>query len=367
MMFLSTTIKSGFPPINNQLKTSSNPRTQGTIQDGVINTIGDLKANQPRVIRCYICKGKGHIAKQCTAKKRVKDSEWFKEKMLLAQAQEARVILQEEQQEFLADGLEDLDSHCDDYQLHTTSIFKAEHVDAFDSYCDDAPTISAIFMATRSPTRSVNGDVVGLTYDSDILFKCTAKKRVKDSEWFKEKMLLAQAQEARVILQEEQQEFLADGLEDLDSHCDDYQLHTTSIFKAEHVDAFDSYCDDAPTISAIFMATRSPTRSVNGDVVGLTYDSDILFKIVEIVLWYLDSRCSKYMTGQHDKLINFVSKFISTVRFANDRIAAIIGTVKFENDHVAKIKGYGDYKIGNVTISRVYFVEGLGHNLFSVG
>nr|GEY97551.1 retrovirus-related Pol polyprotein from transposon TNT 1-94 [Tanacetum cinerariifolium] len=40
---------------------------------------------------------------------------------------------------------------------------------------------------------------------------------------------------------------------------------------------------------------------------------------------------------------------------------------KFENDHVAKIMGYGDYKIGNVTISRVYFMEGLGHNLFSVG
>nr|GEX94919.1 retrovirus-related Pol polyprotein from transposon TNT 1-94 [Tanacetum cinerariifolium] len=52
-------------------------------------------------------------------------------------------------------------------------------------------------------------------------------------------------------------------------------------------------------------------------------------------------------------LINFVLKFL--------------GTVKFGNDHVAKIMGYGDYKIGNVTISRVYFVEGLGHNLFSVG
>nr|GFB55895.1 retrovirus-related Pol polyprotein from transposon TNT 1-94 [Tanacetum cinerariifolium] len=37
------------------------------------------------------------------------------------------------------------------------------------------------------------------------------------------------------------------------------------------------------------------------------------------------------------------------------------------NDHVAKIMGYGDYKIVNVTISRVYFVEGLGHNLFYVG
>nr|GFD43851.1 integrase, catalytic region, zinc finger, CCHC-type, peptidase aspartic, catalytic [Tanacetum cinerariifolium] len=35
--------------------------------------------------------------------------------------------------------------------------------------------------------------------------------------------------------------------------------------------------------------------------------------------------------------------------------------------HVAKIMGYGDYQIGNVTISWVYYVEGLGHNLFSIG
>ncbi|GJZ55280.1 integrase, catalytic region, zinc finger, CCHC-type containing protein [Tanacetum coccineum] len=42
-------------------------------------------------------------------------------------------------------------------------------------------------------------------------------------------------------------------------------------------------------------------------------------------------------------------------------------SVKFGNDHVAKIMGYDDYQIRNVTISRVYYVEGLGHNLFSVG
>ncbi|GJS43447.1 retrovirus-related pol polyprotein from transposon TNT 1-94 [Tanacetum coccineum] len=40
---------------------------------------------------------------------------------------------------------------------------------------------------------------------------------------------------------------------------------------------------------------------------------------------------------------------------------------RFGNDHIAKIMGYGDYQIGNVTISRVYYVEGLRHNLFSVG
>ncbi|GJW25433.1 retrovirus-related pol polyprotein from transposon TNT 1-94 [Tanacetum coccineum] len=48
-------------------------------------------------------------------------------------------------------------------------------------------------------------------------------------------------------------------------------------------------------------------------------------------------------------------------------ISKFLGTVKFGNDHVAKIMGYGDYQIRNVTISRVYYVEGLGHNLFSMG
>nr|GEX54766.1 retrovirus-related Pol polyprotein from transposon TNT 1-94 [Tanacetum cinerariifolium] len=41
--------------------------------------------------------------------------------------------------------------------------------------------------------------------------------------------------------------------------------------------------------------------------------------------------------------------------------------VRFGNDHIARIIGYGDYQLGNVTISRVYDVEGLGHNLFSIG
>nr|GEU96443.1 hypothetical protein [Tanacetum cinerariifolium] len=44
-----------------------------------------------------------------------------------------------------------------------------------------------------------------------------------------------------------------------------------------------------------------------------------------------------------------------------------LGTVSFGNDHIAAILGYGDLKWGNITITRVYFVEGLGHNLFSVG
>ncbi|GJZ20060.1 hypothetical protein Tco_0556650 [Tanacetum coccineum] len=69
--------------------------------------------------------------------------------------------------------------------------------------------------------------------------------------------VLAAAQEVGVILKEEQQDFMADGLEEFNSDCEDLQLNTTSIFKADHVDAFDSNCDEAPTASAIFMARLS--------------------------------------------------------------------------------------------------------------
>ncbi|GJR61260.1 hypothetical protein Tco_1503422 [Tanacetum coccineum] len=41
--------------------------------------------------------------------------------------------------------------------------------------------------------------------------------------------------------------------------------------------------------------------------------------------------------------------------------------LRFRNDHIARIMGCGDYQMGNVTISRLYYVEGLGHNLCSVG
>ncbi|GJU69114.1 integrase, catalytic region, zinc finger, CCHC-type containing protein [Tanacetum coccineum] len=80
---------------------------------------------------------------------------------------------------------------------------------------------------------------------------------------------------------------------------------------------------------------------------------DFVENVVQIVLWYLDSGFSKHMTWNRSQLMNFVSKFL--------------GTIRFGNDHIARIMGYGDYQLGNVTISRVYYVKGLGHNLFSVG
>nr|GFA63641.1 hypothetical protein [Tanacetum cinerariifolium] len=75
--------------------------------------------------------------------------------------------------------------------------------------------------------------------------------------------------------------------------------------------------------------------------------------LVEIVLFIVDSGCSKHMTGNLKLLINFVEKFL--------------GTVKFRNDQIAPILGYGDLFQGAVTIKRVYYIEGLNHNLFFIG
>nr|GEW16427.1 hypothetical protein [Tanacetum cinerariifolium] len=76
-------------------------------------------------------------------------------------------------------------------------------------------------------------------------------------------------------------------------------------------------------------------------------------KLVEIILFIVDSWYSKHMTRILKLLTNFVEKFM--------------GSVKFWNDQIAPILGYGDLVQGGVTIKRVYYVEGLNHNLFSVG
>nr|GEZ94431.1 integrase, catalytic region, zinc finger, CCHC-type, peptidase aspartic, catalytic [Tanacetum cinerariifolium] len=74
---------------------------------------------------------------------------------------------------------------------------------------------------------------------------------------------------------------------------------------------------------------------------------------INICLWIIDSGCSKHMTGNHALLTNFVEKFLEMVHFGNNDFAVIAG--------------YGDVVIGSMTIKKVYYAEGLGHNLFSVG
>ncbi|GKD66145.1 retrovirus-related pol polyprotein from transposon TNT 1-94, partial [Tanacetum coccineum] len=124
MSFLTAVVTSRYPTTNNQLRNSSNPRQQATINNGRVTlqpiqgrqtslAAGTTRTYTPgasgsnfgkqRTVICYNCKGEGHMSKQCTKPKRKRDDSWFKDKVLLVQAQASGQILHEEELAFLAD------------------------------------------------------------------------------------------------------------------------------------------------------------------------------------------------------------------------------------------------------------------------
>nr|GFC07403.1 hypothetical protein [Tanacetum cinerariifolium] len=156
MSFLTFVVASRYPPTNNQLRTSSNPRQQATINNERV-TIQPIQGRQnnmltgssrsfasglggtsgkQRLVVCYNCKGEGHMSKQCTKPKRKRDAEWFKDKVLLVQAQANGQVLQEEELEFLADP-GTTESSSNQIVITNNAAYQANDLDAYDSDCDE--------------------------------------------------------------------------------------------------------------------------------------------------------------------------------------------------------------------------------------
>nr|GEX68351.1 putative ribonuclease H-like domain-containing protein [Tanacetum cinerariifolium] len=175
MSFLTTVVTSRYPAINNQLRTSFNPRQQATINNGRV-TIQPIQGRQnsmsagssrpfasrlggasgrQRVIVCYNCKGGGHMSKQCTKPKRKRDAEWFKDKVLLVQAQANGQVLQEEELEFLAD-LGTAESSSNQTVITTNAAYQADDLDAYASDCDELNSAKISLMANLSHYGSDN-------------------------------------------------------------------------------------------------------------------------------------------------------------------------------------------------------------------
>nr|GEY97274.1 retrovirus-related Pol polyprotein from transposon TNT 1-94 [Tanacetum cinerariifolium] len=175
MSFLTSFVASRYPTINNQLQTSLNPRQQATINNGRV-TIQPIQGRQnfvsagssrqftsgqggapgkQRVITCYNYKGEGHMSKQCTNPRRKHDAKWFKDKVLLVQAQANGQVLQEEELEFLADpGTPELSSN--QIVVTNNAAYQADDLDAYDSDCDEINSAKIAFMANLSHYGSEN-------------------------------------------------------------------------------------------------------------------------------------------------------------------------------------------------------------------
>nr|GFA89775.1 hypothetical protein [Tanacetum cinerariifolium] len=137
MSFLTTVVTFRYPPTNNQLKNSSNPRQQATINNERV-TVQPIQGRQnslavgtsrpytsgpsgnnlgkQRTIVYYNCKGEGHMSKQCTKPKRKRDKAWFKDK----------------------------------YVITNNAAYQANDLDAYDSDCNEINSAKIALIANLS-------------------------------------------------------------------------------------------------------------------------------------------------------------------------------------------------------------------------
>ncbi|GJR84260.1 retrovirus-related pol polyprotein from transposon TNT 1-94 [Tanacetum coccineum] len=124
------------------------------------------------------------------------------------------------------------------------------------------------------------------------------------------------------------------------------------VFKSNHDACVSKFFHDVNARTekpkVVPISTRKPKSQANKSVATPPKKT-----IVQLILFIVDSGCTKHMTGNLKLMCNFAKKYLGTVRFGNDQFALILG--------------YGDLVQGNIMINRVYYVEGLNHNLFSVG
>nr|GEU35439.1 integrase, catalytic region, zinc finger, CCHC-type, peptidase aspartic, catalytic [Tanacetum cinerariifolium] len=213
--------------------------------------------------------------------------------------------------------------------------------------------------------------------------------RPRNATWYKDKAMLAEAREAGKILDEAQLTFLVDpGVPD--GQAVQTIISNNAAFQTEDLDTYDSDSDDVSNASGLFKLDLEPlaprllkNRETHIDYLKYTQEkADILREIVEQakakqpldnVLDFVSNSelicatCKKSMFDDvHDMcLFDFVENMNSRAKSAK----------KHKKQNIWKPTGHVFTEVGlkwkptgrTFTIVGVYYVKGLGHNLFSVG
>ncbi|GJW42550.1 hypothetical protein Tco_0071349 [Tanacetum coccineum] len=142
MAFLTAIASLRSPSTNNQLRTSSNPRNQTTIQDDRL-TVQQVQGRQGQTYSGTKSNATSSRGNNASGQERYKD------KAMLAEAQKAGKFLDEEQLTFLADpGVQD----GQEVQtiIPNNVAFQTEDLDTYDSDCDDISNAKVVLMANIS-------------------------------------------------------------------------------------------------------------------------------------------------------------------------------------------------------------------------
>nr|GEX94613.1 integrase, catalytic region, zinc finger, CCHC-type, peptidase aspartic, catalytic [Tanacetum cinerariifolium] len=263
-----------------------------------------------------------HVARECQKAKSAKDAAYHREKMLLCKQDEAGIQLNAEQ----ADWRDDTDDESEDQELEAHYMYMAQ----IQEVSPDAVDSGSIF--DTEPVQKNDNDV-DLANERELLASLIEKLKCEIDDSKNRNKFFETSNKVLV--------------EKLKGDIEDFKNKNTSLKSSN------SHFKEANNkLSETNKLMYTDLKKVQAEL-DKRNDVEYASKLVKIVLFIIDSGCSKHMMRNLKLLINFVEKFM--------------GTVKFGNDQIAPILGYRDLVQGVVTIKRLYYVEGLNHNLFSVG
>ncbi|GJU11853.1 hypothetical protein Tco_1134249 [Tanacetum coccineum] len=153
----------------------------------------------------------------------------------------------------------------------------------------------------------------GQNYLGHIARQCTQPKRPRNVAWFKDKPMLAEALGVDKSCDYEVLNGYFLQIQDSDGQVVRDISPNNVDFQNEDLGTYDSDCDECSNAIAVRMGQYS----------NYGFDHYLLW-LLQCSLYLGDSGCSKHMTGNHSQLMNFVSKFLGTVRFGNDQFSWIM-------------------------------------------
>ncbi|GJR46532.1 putative ribonuclease H-like domain-containing protein [Tanacetum coccineum] len=333
------------------------------------------------------------------------DSEFSEEENKLEMADtQAEIILSQVEKDMCLGSVKNPENDAT-LALTTTNMFQANHEDAYDSDVDEGPNAAVAFMANLSSTSATNNPVNEVHSNDNQIFDnvdyqiqemhqeehldSDAETEIDDNTIPYHQYLLdteAQNVPTEVSADTSDKNMISSIVltsdivvppssncfcEDLRSACD--REHTKVLELEAEISKQKQLITDSEKRFAFLEQNYVSLQLISFQNYKQNLDAQInIMKVLNVGT--TEGSCDQQaLETDRIQLKDTITSLriqldglkVENVEYAKDE--KFIGTVRFGNDEMQYSIGYGDYKLGDTIISRVYYVEGLKHNLFSVG